>query len=196
MPGPLITPITPYDSQTVVTVYADPSDGRGFLLNDLGIYTLQSSEPWFYSDLDGQDPSVMIAVAANEAVVLIVDGTFITKYVKTREPYRATILVKYAIFNRTDVPEGGAAGQVLVKSSNADGDTEWADPGAPFPSTYIHNQAAPAATWVINHNLNRYPAVTTIDSAGTMVHGGLAYISTNQVVVSFSAAFSGKAFLN
>lgn len=57
-------------------------------------------------------------------------------------------------------------------------------------------QSVPSSTWVINHSLNKYPSVTIIDSAGSEVEGGVTYVSLSQVVVTFSAGFSGKAFLN
>lgn len=61
---------------------------------------------------------------------------------------------------------------------------------------YVFTQSTPSATWTINHDLNKYPSVSIVDSANDEVIGEVNYTSTTQVVVSFSAAFSGKAFLN
>lgn len=61
---------------------------------------------------------------------------------------------------------------------------------------YVFVQSTPSATWTINHDLNKYPSVSIVDSANDEVIGEVNYTSTTQVVVSFSAAFSGKAFLN
>lgn len=71
-------------------------------------------------------------------------------------------------------------------------------PGAPGLSgaNYVHNQAVPAADWVINHGLARYPSVTVVDSAGTTVIGNVEYISPNEVAIHFTAAFGGSAYLN
>ena len=63
-------------------------------------------------------------------------------------------------------------------------------------STYIHDQDAPSAEWTINHNLNTYPSVTIVDSAGTCVFGAVRYANANTIICSFSGAFSGKAYLN
>lgn len=63
-------------------------------------------------------------------------------------------------------------------------------------STYIHDQDVPSAEWTINHNLNKYPSVTIVDSAGTCVFGAVQYASANTIICSFSGAFSGKAYLN
>ena len=56
-------------------------------------------------------------------------------------------------------------------------------------------QATASATWTIVHNLNRRPVVDIVDSAGTVCEGDNAYPDLNTVVVSFSVAFSGYAYL-
>lgn len=67
-------------------------------------------------------------------------------------------------------------------------------PGPPAPN-HVHTQSAPAAVWTIAHGLNRYPQVTVVDSAGTVVEGSITYDSLNTVTITFSAAFGGRAFL-
>ena len=61
---------------------------------------------------------------------------------------------------------------------------------------YVHNQGSPSATWVIVHSLNKYPAVSIVDSAKTQVEGDIKYDSLNQLTVTFASAFSGQAFIN
>jgi hypothetical protein len=61
---------------------------------------------------------------------------------------------------------------------------------------YAHTQGTASATWTVNHNLDFYPNVTVVDSGGTIVEGEIAYTSRNQVVLTFTAAFSGKAYLS
>jgi len=65
-----------------------------------------------------------------------------------------------------------------------------------YRSSYEYNQASPSDTWVINHNLNKRPSVTVIDSAGTEVEGAVTVNSQSQITIEFCAAFSGKAILN
>lgn len=60
---------------------------------------------------------------------------------------------------------------------------------------YVHNQKTSAEVWEINHNLNKYPAVTVVDSAGSKVVGECDYIDLNNVRLTFKGAFSGKAYL-
>lgn len=62
--------------------------------------------------------------------------------------------------------------------------------------TYSHEQLSPATQWIITHNLNKYPSVSIIDSAGNIVFGDVKHESINKVTLSFTSAFAGKAFLN
>lgn len=62
--------------------------------------------------------------------------------------------------------------------------------------TYTHTQNSAQTVWNINHALNRYPGITIVDSTGTVVVGTYEYIDANNVRATFSAAFSGKAYLN
>lgn len=61
---------------------------------------------------------------------------------------------------------------------------------------YIHTQSVSSATWVIVHNLGRYPSVTVTDSAGTSGVPQFKYDSANQITVTLSAAMTGFAYLN
>lgn len=63
-------------------------------------------------------------------------------------------------------------------------------------SGYVFTQAIPATVWTINHNLGKFPSINVVDEANDEVIGKVNYTNNNQIVVTFSAAFSGKAFLN
>lgn len=69
-------------------------------------------------------------------------------------------------------------------------------PAGPAQATYTHTQSVSSDTWVIEHNLGRHPSVVVIDSAGSVIISDVQYDSAYQVTVIFSAAFSGKAYLN
>lgn len=62
--------------------------------------------------------------------------------------------------------------------------------------SYVHYQRTSSDSWNIVHNLNKYPSVTTVDSADNVVLGDITYISLNEINIKFIGAFSGKAFLN
>lgn len=61
---------------------------------------------------------------------------------------------------------------------------------------YTHNQQTPSTMWTINHPLKKKPSVTITSSAGEEMIGDVEYPSLSQVIVRFSAGFSGSAFLN
>ena len=65
--------------------------------------------------------------------------------------------------------------------------------GAP---TFEFDQGVPATTWNITHNLGKFPSITVIDTGDTVVTGEYTYTDNNNVVLNFSAAFAGKAYLN
>ena len=62
--------------------------------------------------------------------------------------------------------------------------------------TFIFTQVAPATTWNIQHDLNKFPSITVIDNADTVVAGEYTYIDNNNVTLTFSAGFAVKAYLN
>jgi hypothetical protein len=67
--------------------------------------------------------------------------------------------------------------------------------------TYTHTQSSVSDTWVVTHNLGRFPSVTVINSGSTVVFGTVVYNSSNQLTITFfvggsPSAFSGKAYLN
>lgn len=64
-------------------------------------------------------------------------------------------------------------------------------------NAYTHIQSSPSTTWTITHNLGYNPGgVSVVDSAGSKMYGDVTYVNTNQIVVNFSAGFSGKAYIS
>ncbi len=62
--------------------------------------------------------------------------------------------------------------------------------------TFVFNQMSASEIWEIEHNLDKHPSVTIVDSAGTVVTGDVNYIDANNIQVTFIGAFSGTAYLN
>lgn len=60
---------------------------------------------------------------------------------------------------------------------------------------YVHTQAVAASVWTINHNLNAEPTAVVLDSAGTQCEGTFSYPSKNQMIITFTAAFTGTAYV-
>jgi len=61
---------------------------------------------------------------------------------------------------------------------------------------YHHLQNTPSNTWTINHDLDFHPNVTAIDSGGSICEGEIAYLSKDVLVITFTSAFSGQAYLS
>ena len=61
---------------------------------------------------------------------------------------------------------------------------------------YEHTQGVANAVWVITHGLDKRPSVTVIASSGDEVEGHIEYDTDDQITLTFSAPFSGVAYLN
>ena len=68
--------------------------------------------------------------------------------------------------------------------------------GGDGDKTFEFSQTSPSALWEIQHQLNKFPSVMVVDSAGSVVVGDITYIDTNNITISFQSAFAGKAYLN
>lgn len=77
-----------------------------------------------------------------------------------------------------------------------EGDKSLADLGIYNFNGYTYEQGISSDVWVIQHNLNKHPSVTVVDSAGNEVVGHVHYDDLNNVTVTFTSPFSGKAYLN
>ncbi len=63
-------------------------------------------------------------------------------------------------------------------------------------ANYVHNQFVASAIWTVDHNLNKYPSIQAMDSAGGEVYGSVEYTSVNQLIITFSAPMGGKVTCN
>lgn len=50
--------------------------------------------------------------------------------------------------------------------------------------------------WQIEHNLNKHPSVTIVDSGDNIVYAEVEYTDLNNLIIRFNGATSGKAYLN
>jgi len=62
--------------------------------------------------------------------------------------------------------------------------------------TYTHDQGMPSTLWTIEHNLDKLPSATVVDTTGKVVTGEITYNNTNKITIEFNASFSGLAYLN
>lgn len=63
-------------------------------------------------------------------------------------------------------------------------------------AVFEFTQGVPSTLWQIQHNLDKFPSVTTVNTNDVQAFGEVEYIDKNNLNVHFTAGFSGKAFLN
>jgi len=62
--------------------------------------------------------------------------------------------------------------------------------------TFTFTQSVASSTWSVTHNLDKFPSVSVVDSGKTAVVGSVEYINENELTITFSAPFSGYAYMN
>ena len=62
--------------------------------------------------------------------------------------------------------------------------------------TFIFTQAVAATAWNVNHNLGKFPSVSVVNNNNVLMYGDTTYVDKNNLIINFSAGFSGKAYLN
>jgi hypothetical protein len=61
---------------------------------------------------------------------------------------------------------------------------------------FVFRQETVSRTWNVEHNLNKYPSVTIVDSGDNILFTEIEYTDKNNLVVRFEASTSGKAYMN
>ena len=68
--------------------------------------------------------------------------------------------------------------------------------------TFVFQQAVSSVEWNIQHDLNKYPSVTTVDNGLTQIHPKVEYTNSNNIKLTFTsekpnyAGEQGYAYLN
>ena len=92
------------------------------------------------------------------------------------------------------LPTGGTIGQVLSKSSSPDYDYYWSSSN--IADKHYRTTFTVSSTVNVTHNLDKYPAVVVMDSAGQVVEGTVTHLNVNELNVEFTAPFSGTVICN
>lgn len=133
----------------------------------------------------------------SELLKRIFDGRFRIYGVTDADDY-----YDYEVTRIEDHPEVSNAYKVSVVPISGNANSTFSDEDyyafspATGDKTFTHTQGSSSATWVITHNLGKYPSVSVQDSAGTDVVGEVEYNTENKLTITFSGAFSGTAHLN
>ena len=96
-----------------------------------------------------------------------------------------SVSIQQSGYNKSTIIKQPVKNQIDVKGLKGGGD-----------KNYVHTQGSPSATWTVSHNLGKRPAAVVVDSAEDVVYGDIRYIDDNTVTLTFSGAFSGKAYFN
>ena len=70
------------------------------------------------------------------------------------------------------------------------GDNVWAK------ETFEFAQVTPSTNWTIQHDMDKFPSVSVVNNNNVLMYGDITYIDKNNLIINFSAGFSGKAYLN
>ena len=63
-------------------------------------------------------------------------------------------------------------------------------------NSFDFTQGVPSVLWTIKHDLNKFPSVTVVNESKEVMIGNIKYIDKDNITITFSAAFSGYAYLN
>ena len=63
-------------------------------------------------------------------------------------------------------------------------------------NTFTFTQGSPATVWNVQHDLEKFPSVSVINNNNIVIYGQIDYINNNKLTITFSAALTGKAYLN
>jgi hypothetical protein len=61
---------------------------------------------------------------------------------------------------------------------------------------FVFAQEQSAEEWVIEHNMNKNPSVTIVDSGENVIFAEIEYLDLNNLIIRFNGGNSGKAYLN
>jgi len=165
--------------------------------------------------IEGYDFKVSVNINTNDNVATIIDNLVTTLTTENSSTHRiftsmtdnttSLTLVNEASSAAEDVNTGFQFSNTVVQNATDEYLVSEATTGKlVFKSAadgigdkhFAHTQSIASATWVVNHNLNKFPSVTVVDSAGTVVIGKVEYNTNNQATLTFVGSFSGKAYFN
>lgn len=61
---------------------------------------------------------------------------------------------------------------------------------------YVHVQTDADVEWVVNHNLDKYPAVSIVNESGKEIFGQVNYVDSMVLRVKFSETMRGRVYCN
>lgn len=182
LPNPAPVYIQGKDGAGIKSVVIDPNDHFIVTLTDNS--TLDCGEINFPKIINETSKDDFPAVGSSKNIYISNDGIY--RWEAELEKYVPVVTSNTSSQVQADWSETDPESPSYIKNK----------PSTQADKHYTHVQGTAAAAWIIQHNLNTFPSVTVVDSAGSVVYGEVVYNNPNQVTVVFTAAFSGKAYLN
>lgn len=96
-----------------------------------------------------------------------------------------SVSIQQSGYNKSTVIKQPVENEINIRGLKGGGD-----------KNYVHVQDTPSAEWTASHNLGKKPAVVIVDSADDVVYGDISYLDDNNVTLTFTGAFTGKAYFN
>lgn len=62
--------------------------------------------------------------------------------------------------------------------------------------TYVFTEDSAMISWAVEHNLNKKPSVSIVDSGDNLIVAEVVYVDNNNLTINFGFPTSGKAYLN
>lgn len=184
---------TPFDLDILTHINSAFSITSQVGITESGFYVLDDTATWTDLDLP-QDFLGLLRTYIFLNVRMLFDPPTLSFLLDKMQQQLDEHLIRLSYFRENLIPSGTIP--VLVGPPGPTGPA--GPPGTPAGGSfsYVHDQTSPSSTWVIVHNLNGYPNITTVDSGGNELHGGVDYDSLNQITVTFSSPQTGKAYLS
>lgn len=174
---------------------------------------LGANVEWFLMSLDGVTVVAYVNLTNYIAVINTVDARVQVAIPSTYQQSQAIAEGDYKHALKVTTAEGvvsfQAKGRVHVRAYHGTPPTQGAEPETylespdtgigtlhPFGQTLSYEFDQAVVGWNIPHNLGRFPSVTTIDTAGSVLYGDVTYIDDDNIFVAFSAPVAGTAYLN
>lgn len=184
----LIDSLTIYEDEGVIPTYkVTLRERRKVSYKGTPSATSQTSTKPVSTDTDSK---VDLAGYATEELVNSINNRLsyrigvVEDWFEWADEEHTTIRTKYNFYTKGQL----AAGEV--------GTEEEGGGGGGGDKTYYFTQNTPLERWVIEHNLDKYPSVTVVSSAGEEIYCDKTYVSINKIVLNFGTPISGTAFLN
>ena len=128
----------------------------------------------------------------NLTPTIVGGGTFKTGFTSDQKQMAGNM----GVVNATSNNYNDLSNKPSINSVILVGNKTGAELGIVNDKNFVYVQATSSDIWEITHNLNKYPAVTVVDSGGSVVIGEIVYIDKNNIRITFASAFSGKAYFN